>query len=187
MSSHDNIVPVGPVSRYLDYKSKHANICNYEVWRFYGYHGEIMIHPSWVKRIMDKVKYYSTHHYDLLSKDRQQTTISTSNSISIAPSHDTRVPSEENVSAMWGERESGGSSKFSSFPGSNNGSSKLLRTGSSRGFASLGSFGSLNALGIRSRNHSSVNMMANGGVGVGGNDYDNRSDGGYSSSGILID
>ena len=55
LSSDDSIVPVGPVSRYLQQKSEEYstgdnNKPNFEVTMFHGHHGEMMIYPTWPRR-----------------------------------------------------------------------------------------------------------------------------------------
>ncbi len=59
LSSNDSIVPVGPVSRYLHQKSEEYSGSNkkpnFEVAMFHGYHGEMMLRPSWAKRIAGMV------------------------------------------------------------------------------------------------------------------------------------
>ena len=55
LSSHDAIVPVGPVSRYLE--GKRAEGCSiYEVTLFHGTHGEIFVYPKWVRMVTNKIK-----------------------------------------------------------------------------------------------------------------------------------
>ncbi len=56
LSSDDSIVPVGPVSRYLQQKSEEYTTGdnkkpNFEVTMFHGLHGEMMIYPTWAKKI----------------------------------------------------------------------------------------------------------------------------------------
>jgi len=54
LSSHDSIVPVGPVSRYLEAKRREGHSC-FEVVFFHGHHGEMMLYPSWVTFITKKI------------------------------------------------------------------------------------------------------------------------------------
>lgn len=56
LSSHDVIVPVGPVSRYLESKSNEFGNELIELLMFHGTHGEMMLHPRWVQIISSKVK-----------------------------------------------------------------------------------------------------------------------------------
>lgn len=54
LSSDDGIVPVGPVSRYLHAKNQERSASsrpNFEVTMFHGQHGEMMIYPSWARKI----------------------------------------------------------------------------------------------------------------------------------------
>eukprot|EP01038_Epipyxis_sp_PR26KG_P009700 gene9700-13057_t len=53
LSSHDAIVPVGPVSRYLEHKLRKGKN-DFEVLMFHGTHGEMMLHPSWIRLIANK-------------------------------------------------------------------------------------------------------------------------------------
>ena len=59
LSSLDSIVPVGPVSRYLEAKQDEfrarGHNC-FEVCMFHGNHGEMLVHPSWVNTIARKVE-----------------------------------------------------------------------------------------------------------------------------------
>ena len=55
LSSHDSIVPIGPVSRYLEAKRREGHAC-FEVVFFHGHHGEMMLYPSWVKFITKKIR-----------------------------------------------------------------------------------------------------------------------------------
>jgi len=55
LSSHDSIVPIGPVSRYLETKKREGHGC-FEVTFFHGHHGEMMIYPTWVKFISRKIR-----------------------------------------------------------------------------------------------------------------------------------
>jgi hypothetical protein len=81
LSSHDAIVPVGPVSRYLEAKSRQAGLDFFEVGThpfrksvldlsltfytpslagqvvlFHGTHGEMFVYPRWVDLIAGKIK-----------------------------------------------------------------------------------------------------------------------------------
>jgi len=81
LSSHDAIVPVGPVSRYLEAKSRQAGLDFFEVGShpfctsvldlsltfhcpssagqvvlFHGTHGEMFVYPRWVDLIAGKIK-----------------------------------------------------------------------------------------------------------------------------------
>lgn len=54
LSSDDGIVPIGPVSRYLHNKNQERSARgkpNFEVIMFHGQHGEMMVYPSWAKKI----------------------------------------------------------------------------------------------------------------------------------------
>jgi len=55
LSSHDAIVPVGPVSQYLETKLREGHNC-FEVVIFHGTHGEMFLYPKWVEIISNKVK-----------------------------------------------------------------------------------------------------------------------------------
>ena len=59
LSSDDSIVPVGPVSRYLHQKSEEFSANNkkpnFEVIMFHGHHGEMMLYPTWAKKIAGMV------------------------------------------------------------------------------------------------------------------------------------
>ena len=59
LSSHDSIVPVGPVSRYLDVKKqkfqKEGNDC-FETLMFHGHHAEMMLYNAWLKIIGNRIK-----------------------------------------------------------------------------------------------------------------------------------
>eukprot|EP00605_Chrysophyceae_sp_TOSAG23-4_P002256 GSChrysophyteH1.ASY1.ANO1.2500.1 assembled CDS len=59
LSSHDSIVPAGPVSRYLDLKKekfrKNGTDC-FETLVFHGHHSEMLLYPSWLKIIRNRVK-----------------------------------------------------------------------------------------------------------------------------------
>jgi len=55
LSSHDSIVPIGPVSRYLESKRREGHGC-FEVVFFHGHHGEMMLYPSWTQLIAQKIK-----------------------------------------------------------------------------------------------------------------------------------
>jgi hypothetical protein len=55
LSSHDVIVPVGAVSRYLESK-RSAGLNYFEVTLFHGTHGEMFVYPRWVSLIINKIK-----------------------------------------------------------------------------------------------------------------------------------
>jgi len=59
LSSHDGLVPIGPVSRYLEIKKEEfqqqGKDC-FELLMFHGYHGEMMLYPTWIKIISNRIK-----------------------------------------------------------------------------------------------------------------------------------
>ena len=55
LSSHDSIVPITPVSRYLESRRREGQNF-FEVVFFHGHHGEMMLYPSWVKFITQKIR-----------------------------------------------------------------------------------------------------------------------------------
>jgi hypothetical protein len=64
LSSHDNIVPVGPVSRYLEVKKEafQAEGCDcFETMMFHGHHAEMLLYPTWLKIIKNRIR----RHYEV--------------------------------------------------------------------------------------------------------------------------
>lgn len=55
LSLYDSIVPIGPVSRYLEAKLREGHTC-LEVVFFHGHHGEMMLYPSWVQLLTKKIR-----------------------------------------------------------------------------------------------------------------------------------
>lgn len=55
LSSHDRIVPVAQVSRYLDAKARQGHTC-FEVLMFHGQHGEMFLYPKWIRLLAGKVR-----------------------------------------------------------------------------------------------------------------------------------
>ena len=56
MSSNDLLVPTAHICRYLKHKANEHNFHEYEVLLFQGFHGEMMVIPSWVKCIARKIR-----------------------------------------------------------------------------------------------------------------------------------
>eukprot|EP01031_Cornospumella_fuschlensis_P032819 gene32819-39679_t len=55
LASDDSIVPVRAVSRYLSAKRKEG-FQMFEVLLFHGKHGEVLVHPSWVKALAKRIQ-----------------------------------------------------------------------------------------------------------------------------------
>eukprot|EP01039_Chlorochromonas_danica_P010505 gene10505-11636_t len=55
LSRQDSIVPIEPVSRYLQAKQVAGFSC-FEVVYFDGLHGEVLLHPRWIRRIARMVR-----------------------------------------------------------------------------------------------------------------------------------
>jgi hypothetical protein len=117
-----------------------------------------MIYPSWIKKIVDKAKYYSTSHYDLVEADQQQY-----HGGHTAGQHGTTT--QEEVELSKSSQRTSSWSSLTSFQ--RNTSHGKLSTSNSRGggLASLASSEALSVLGLRNRNNSSnVNAAAHSSV-----------------------
>ncbi|RYG68364.1 hypothetical protein EON64_05355 [archaeon] len=55
LASDDSIVPVAAVSRYLSAKRKEGYQM-FEVMIFQGQHGEVLVHPTWVRTLAKKIR-----------------------------------------------------------------------------------------------------------------------------------
>lgn len=59
LSSHDSLVPIGPVSRYLEIKKEQFQLQGddcFELLMFHGSHGEMMLYPTWIKIISNRIR-----------------------------------------------------------------------------------------------------------------------------------
>ena len=59
LSSFDSLVPVGPVSRYLEIKKQQFQTDGtdcFELYMFHGFHGEMMCYPTWIKILANRIR-----------------------------------------------------------------------------------------------------------------------------------